>query len=103
MFHFEIDRLKMQKALHSLLFASFFIASGTSRRVEMKFDDGIMLHISTREFYREFSHCCREAEQEELNAMSTALKSWVIKKIYIGVSRSRAYLISVSCRYCSSS
>lgn len=40
-------------------------ASGTSRRVEMKFDDGIMLHISCCGVYRRFSHCRRRAELRE--------------------------------------
>lgn len=72
MFQFEIDRLKMQKALLSLLFASFFTASGTSRRVEMKFDDRVMLHIS-----RVFIASFHTAEEWGGSSLTLASMVWL--------------------------
>lgn len=42
-------------------------ASGTSRRVEMKFDDGVMLHISCCEFIVAFHTVVEERSTENLN------------------------------------
>jgi hypothetical protein len=78
MFHFEIDRLKKARVekKNTSQFALFFTASGTSRRVEMKFDDGIMLHIRSalkhtaleKCFIADFSHC-REIKRTLINAL----------------------------------